>query len=62
MGRREIHALLKWGTLKERDRLDDLGVDGSGILNWIFKKWDSWVWNGFIGLRIGTSGGLFSIR
>jgi hypothetical protein len=27
-------------TLKERDLLEELGVDGMIILKWIFKTWD----------------------
>ena len=35
-----MHRGLRWGNLRERDHLEDLGVDGSIILEWIFKKWD----------------------
>jgi hypothetical protein len=28
-----------WGNLRERDHLEDRGVDGNIILRWIFRKW-----------------------
>jgi hypothetical protein len=28
------------GNLRERDNLEDRGVDGRIIIRWIFKKWD----------------------
>ena len=41
--------------MRERDQLEDPGIDGSIILRWIFRKWDVGVWIGSIWLRIGTA-------
>ena len=30
-----------WENLRERDHLEDPGLDGRIILRWVFKKWDS---------------------
>jgi hypothetical protein len=53
----EVHTGFWWEDLKEGDHLEDLGVDGSIILNWTYKKWDRMARTGLIWLRIGTGGG-----
>jgi hypothetical protein len=39
-GTGEVRTGSWWGDLRERDHLEDLGVDRRTILKWIFKKWD----------------------
>ena len=47
-----------WGNLRERDHLEDPGVDERIILRWIFRKCDVGAWPGSSWLRIGTGGGI----
>jgi hypothetical protein len=42
---------------RERDHLEDPGVDGRTILRRIFRKSDVGLWTGSKWLRIGTGGG-----
>jgi hypothetical protein len=42
------------GDLRERDHLEDLGVDVWIILKLTFKKGDGEVWTGLIWLKTGT--------
>ena len=37
--RGEVYTGFWWGNLKERDHLEDPGVDGRVILRLIFRKW-----------------------
>jgi len=46
-----------WGNLRERDPLEDPGVDERIILWWIFRMWGVGAWTGSSWLRIGTGGG-----
>jgi len=57
MGRGEMYTGYWCGILRERDFLEDPGIDGKIILRWIFRKWDVGVWTGSSWLRIGTGGG-----
>jgi hypothetical protein len=48
-----VHTGLSWGNLRERDHLEDVGVDGRIILEWIVKGivWEDVVW---IGVAVDT--------
>ena len=54
----EVHTGFWWGNMRERDHLEDPGVDGRIMLRWVFRKWVGRAWTGLIWLRIGTGGGL----
>ena len=45
-----------WGNLREREHLEDPGVDGRVILGWIFRKCDVGAWTGWSCLRAGIVG------
>jgi hypothetical protein len=40
MGIGKAYTGFWWGNLRERDHLEDTGVDGRIILRWIFRNWD----------------------
>jgi hypothetical protein len=46
MGRGEVYTVLWWGNLRERDHLEDPGVDVKIILGWVFRNW------GMLGRRL----------
>ena len=62
MGIGEAYTVFWWANLKERDHLENAGVDGRIILRRIFRKLDVGLWNGSRRLRIGTGGGHLRLR
>jgi hypothetical protein len=50
------------GNLRERDHLEDPGIDGRIILRCILRKWSAGTCTGLIWLRIGKLGGLLLLR
>jgi hypothetical protein len=40
LGGVEVYTGFRWGNLRDRDHLEDPGVDGKVILKWIFRKWN----------------------
>jgi len=54
MGKVEVYRGFWWGNLRERNHLEETGVDGTIILRWVFRKLDVGVWTGSCWLRIGT--------
>jgi hypothetical protein len=52
-----MHATFWFNYLKGRDHLENLGVDGKVMLEWISGKQGGNMWTECIWLRIGTSDG-----
>jgi hypothetical protein len=57
MWRGDMYIGFWWGNLRERDHLEDPGIDRSLILRWIFRKWYVGACAGSIWLRTVTGGG-----
>ena len=52
-----MYTAFQWGNLREKDHLEDPGIDEWIILSWICMKCDVRAWTGLIWLRIGTGSG-----
>jgi len=62
-GRRgEAYTGVWWGNLRERDHLEEPGVEGRLILRWIFRKRDVEPWTGSRWLRIRNGCGHLCMR
>jgi hypothetical protein len=46
MGRAEVYTGFWLGNPRERDHLEDAGLDGRIILRWVFRKWGVRMWTG----------------
>jgi len=53
---REMHIVFWCRNVKERDHLEDRGLDRRIILKWVLKQ--GWAWTGLIWLRTGVNGDL----
>ena len=58
----EVHTEFWWGNLRERDHMEETGVDCRIILRWIFRKWVAKTWTRLSWLRIGTGDGHWWMR
>jgi len=61
-GRGEVYTGFWWGKPRDRDHLEDIGVDGRIILKGVLKKSVGRVWKGLVGSRRGRSGALLWMK
>jgi len=61
-GRGKVYTGFRWGNLRDRDHLEDPGIDGRIILRWNFRNWDMRLLTGSSWRRIETGGGHLLMR
>jgi hypothetical protein len=54
MGKGNVYTGFLLVNVRERDHLEDPGIDWRIILRCIFRKWDVGTWSGSIWPRLGT--------
>jgi len=52
----EMRTGFWWGKARERDHLENTGVDERVVIKWILRKSVEKTWIGLIWLRLGTVG------
>jgi len=52
----EAYTGFWWGNMRERDHLEDPGIDKRIVLRWIFRKCDVRAWTGSSWFRIRIGG------
>jgi hypothetical protein len=57
LARGHVYTGFWCGNLRDRNNLEEPGVDGRIILRWIFREWDVGALTGSSWLRIWTGGG-----
>ena len=58
----EVHNGFWRGKVRERDHLEDTGVDEKVLIKWILRKSVDKTWTGLIWLRLGAVGELVCTR
>jgi hypothetical protein len=48
----KVHTAFRWGDLRERDHLEDIGLGVRIILKGVFRRWDAEARAGSILLRV----------
>jgi len=57
--RAEGHTGFWWGNLRDRDHLEDTGIDGEDNIKMGFQEWGTWTVS-FV-VMTGTGGGLLCV-
>ena len=58
MGNRKTYNVWVERPEEKKNHIEEVGIDRTKILKWLFKKWDREAWTTVIRLGIATGGGL----